>query len=41
MAPLLLIAALCIVVSAAPIFDRDIQHHGDDDHGRQERRSGK
>ena len=39
MAPLLLIAALCIVAGAA-IFDRDVQHHSDDNHGGQECRPG-
>jgi hypothetical protein len=32
---------LLIIVGCAPIFDCDVQHDGDDDHGRQEGRPGK
>jgi hypothetical protein len=35
------VCRLLFLVWRAPVFDRDVQHHGDDDHGRQERRSGK
>jgi hypothetical protein len=34
MAPLLLIAALCLVAGGAAVLDRDIEHYADDNHRR-------